>query len=61
MKEKHKKKRGPIVYLPDGDLNFSNFSNKPPKTQYEERRRSFNRNAVKKLTGGLYGRDGKNS
>ncbi len=46
-----------IVYVPqDAKLNIDNKSLDPPLPKYENRRKLFNMEAIKKIVGGLYGR-----
>lgn len=56
MNKKSKTKQD-IYAPPDADLNFSNTDSPPPKTEYERRKKTFNRKEVKNLTKGKYGRD----
>lgn len=50
-------RRTPIVYIPDNDveINLSNQPLEPPKSDYEDRKKTFRRDDVKKLVGGKYG------
>jgi len=49
-------KRIPAVYAPDNaEINLSNQPMEPPKSNYEDRKKTFRRNDVKKLVGGKYG------
>jgi len=57
---KKKSQNEPVVFVPlDAELNFSNVSGAPPKTEYEKRRKTFSRKEVRDLTKGKYGRNGK--
>lgn len=46
-----------IVYVPkDAKLSIDNKNLDPPSPKYDNRRKIFNMDAIKKLVGGLYGR-----
>jgi hypothetical protein len=46
-----------IVYVPNGaKLNIENKTQEPPETKYNNRRKIFNLDAIKKIIGGVYGR-----
>ena len=46
-----------IVYVPKGaGINIENKNLEPPETKYNNRRKNFNIDAIKKVIGGLYGR-----
>ena len=48
-----------FVYIPtDTKLNFSNTSMDTPEPKYNNRRKIFDQDAVKKIVGGIYGRNG---
>ena len=48
----------PVVYFPpDAQLNFEPSPAEPPKTQYENRRASFDIESVKKVVKGNYGKE----
>jgi hypothetical protein len=48
----------PVVYLPpDAQLNFESMPADPPETQYENRRVTFDKEAVKKVVKGDYGKE----
>jgi len=52
------KKENTIVYVPPGaDSNIEGRPMDAPKTQYEQRKRRIDIDAVKKVVGGRYGRD----
>lgn len=47
----------PIVYIPKGaKINVDKCGLDSPKTKYEERRKIFDLNAIRKLVGGIYGK-----
>lgn len=53
--EKEKKKS--VAYInPDAEMNYTNKSFPPPKTQYEKKRETFKKEKVKDLTKGKYGK-----
>lgn len=48
----------PVVYFPpDAQLNFDSMPADPPETQYENRRVTFDKEAVKKVVKGDYGKE----
>ena len=57
--EKEKKKLAKGVYVPpNAKVNDSTKSMSPPKTEYDKRKATFKAEAVKNLTGGIYGKNG---
>ena len=57
--EKEKKKLAKGVYLPpNAKVNDSTDSMPPPKTEYDKRKVTFKEEVVKKVTGGIYGKNG---
>ena len=46
-----------VVYVPENTrLNFEVAPQSPPETKYNKRMVQFNKDAVKKIVGGTYGR-----
>jgi hypothetical protein len=61
MKEKTPKPRT-LVYLPaDAKLNFENNTQDPPNTKYDNRKKIFDEESIKKVVGGLYGRNNRSN
>jgi hypothetical protein len=51
------KRKDYTVYIPPGaDINLENSEKDPPKTGYENRRKTVDIESVKKIVGGEYGR-----
>ena len=61
--EKHERPKdpesNPVVFIPDNArINVENQATDPPVTKYEKRKFIFQRDSVRKLAGGKYGRTG---
>lgn len=55
---KERKEPNIVIYVPpDAKINLENKSQDTPLTKYNDRLKIFNMEAIKKLLGGIYGRN----
>jgi len=48
----------PLVYIPPGaKINVENINGEPPPTKYEKHRWVLDINGVKRIVGGIYGKN----